>query len=134
VRDGKIVPNKARHRSAQVHQQEEACRQLPECVGGLLDNPAALPKFYDSPAEHWVQIRSTNPIESLVATVRHPQRQNKLNGARAATLAIAFKLRMVAAQNCKRPRGHVHLPKRFAGVRVIDVVAGGTPNPLENVA
>jgi transposase-like protein len=94
----------------------------------------ALLAFYDFPAEHWAHIRSTNPIESLFATVRHRQRQTKGNGSRSATLAMAFKLSVEAEKKWRRLRGHAHLAKVVAGVRFIDGIEEGVPNPLENVA
>ena len=48
--------------------------------------------FYDYPAEHWVHLRTTNPIESTFATVRLRQRVTKGPGSRAAGIAMAFKL------------------------------------------
>ena len=52
--------------------------------------------FYDFPAEHWLHIRTTNPIESTFATVRHRSRQTKGCGNRIATLTMVYKLRMMA--------------------------------------
>ena len=48
--------------------------------------------FYDFPAMHWQHIRTTNPIESTFATVRHRTRQTKGCGSRLATLTMVFKL------------------------------------------
>jgi len=48
--------------------------------------------FYDFPAEHWIHLRTTNPIESTFATVRLRQRVTKGPGSRAAGIAMAFKL------------------------------------------
>lgn len=48
--------------------------------------------FYDYPAEHWVHLRTTNPIESTFATVRHRTKVTKGPGSRAAGIAMAFKL------------------------------------------
>jgi len=48
--------------------------------------------FYDFPAEHWLHLRTTNPIESTFATVRHRTRQTKGCGSRLATLTMVFKL------------------------------------------
>ena len=48
--------------------------------------------FYDYPAEHWIHLRTTNPIESTFATVRLRQRVTKGPGSRAAGMAMAFKL------------------------------------------
>jgi len=49
-------------------------------------------EFYNYPAEHWVHLRTTNPIESTFATVRLRQRVTKGPGSRTAGLAMAFKL------------------------------------------
>ena len=48
--------------------------------------------FYDFPAEHWIHLRTTNPIESTFATVRHRTRQTKGCGSRIATLTMVFQL------------------------------------------
>jgi hypothetical protein len=48
--------------------------------------------FYDYPAEHWIHLRTTNPIESTFATVRHRTKVTKGPGSKAAALAMAFKL------------------------------------------
>ena len=47
--------------------------------------------FCDSPAEHWLQIRTTNPIESVFATVRLRHDETKGNGSRSACLAMVYK-------------------------------------------
>jgi putative transposase len=62
--------------------------------GGRQDHrrPRRLPAFYDYPAEHWIHLRTTNPIESTFATVRLRQRVTKGPGSRAAGVAMAFKL------------------------------------------
>jgi transposase-like protein len=57
--------------------------------------------FYDFPGEHWIHLRTTNPIESTIATVRLRQRVTKGPGARAAGIAMAFKL-IESAQHCWR--------------------------------
>ena len=49
-------------------------------------------EFYNYPAEHWIHLRTTNPIESTFATVRLRQRVTKGPGSRAAGVAMAFKL------------------------------------------
>ncbi len=58
----------------------------------VVDDLEELLAFYDFPAEHWVHLRTTNPIESTFATVRHRTKVTKGPGARAAGLAMAFKL------------------------------------------
>ena len=76
--------------------------------------PASGWAFYDYPAEHWVHLRTTNPIESTFATVRHRTKITKGPGSRAACLAMAFKL-IESAQDRWRA---VHAPHLVALVRV----------------
>ncbi|MEU8799786.1 IS256 family transposase [Spirillospora sp. NPDC048819] len=63
-----------------------------KAVAKVVDDLDELLAFYDFPAEHWIHLRTTNPIESTFATVRHPTKVTKGPGSRAAGLAMAFKL------------------------------------------
>jgi len=58
----------------------------------ITDDLDLLLTFYDYPAEHWIHLRTSNPIESTFATVRHRTRVTKGPGSRAAGLAMAYKL------------------------------------------
>ena len=64
----------------------------PKAAAKITDDLDVLLEFYDYPAEHWVHLRTTNPIESTFATVRLRQRVTKGPGSRAAGVAMAFKL------------------------------------------
>ena len=64
----------------------------PKAVAKITDDLDVLLAFYDYPAEHWIHLRTTNPIESTFATVRLRQRVTKGPGTRAAGIAMAFKL------------------------------------------
>lgn len=64
----------------------------PKAVAKITDDLEVLLAFYDYPAEHWIHLRTTNPIESTFATVRLRQRVTKGPGSRAAGIAMAFKL------------------------------------------
>jgi transposase-like protein len=66
--------------------------KYPKATSKILDDVEALLAFYDYPAEHWIHLRTTNPIESTFATVRHRTKVTKGPGSRAAGLAMAFKL------------------------------------------
>jgi putative transposase len=66
--------------------------KFPKAVAKITDDVDVLLAFYDYPAEHWVHLRTTNPIESTFATVRLRQRVTKGPGSRAAGIAMAFKL------------------------------------------
>jgi transposase-like protein len=63
-----------------------------KAVGKVTDDIDELLAFYDFPAEHWIHLRTTNPIESTFATVRHRTKVTKGPGSRTAGLAMAFKL------------------------------------------
>ena len=64
----------------------------PKAVAKITEHIDVLLSFYDYPAEHWIHLRTTNPIESTFATVRLRQRVTKGPGSRAAGVAMAFKL------------------------------------------
>jgi putative transposase len=64
----------------------------PKATAKITEDLDVLLAFYDYPAEHWVHLRTTNPIESTFATVRLRQRVTKGPGSRAAGVAMAFKL------------------------------------------
>jgi putative transposase len=64
----------------------------PKATAKITDHLDVLLAFYDYPAEHWIHLRTTNPIESTFATVRLRQRVTKGPGSRAAGVAMAFKL------------------------------------------
>jgi transposase-like protein len=66
--------------------------KFPKAAAKITDDLDQLLAFYDCPAEHWVHLRTTNPIESTFATVRHRSKVTKGPGSRAAGLAMAFKL------------------------------------------
>ncbi len=64
----------------------------PKAAAKITDDVDVLLAFYDYPAEHWIHLRTTNPVESTFATVRLRQRVTKGLGSRAAGVAMAFKL------------------------------------------
>jgi transposase-like protein len=79
-------------------------------------------RFYDFPAEHWVHLRTTNPIESTFATVRLRTVKTKGSGSRAACLTMVFKLMEVASKSWRLLNGATLLPKVIAGVPFVDGV------------
>ena len=82
--------------------------KFPKAVAKITDDAGELLAFYDYPCEHWVHLRTTNPIESTFATVRHRTKVTKGPGSRAAGLAMAFKL-IEAAQARWRAVNAPHL-------------------------
>ncbi|WP_326626726.1 IS256 family transposase [Nonomuraea fuscirosea] len=82
--------------------------KFPKAVAKVTDDVEELLAFYDYPAEHWRHLRTTNPIESTFATVRHRTKVTKGPGSRAAGLAMAFKL-IESAQSRWRAVNGAHL-------------------------
>jgi putative transposase len=80
----------------------------PKAVAKIVDDIKPLLAFYDFPAEHWLHLKTTNPIESTFATVRLRTKVTKGPGSRAAGLAMAFKL-IEAAQDRWRAVNGPHL-------------------------
>ena len=76
--------------------------------------------FYDFPAEHWKHLRTTNPIESTFATVRHRTIRAKGCMSNATALAMVFKLIEAAQRNWRRLDGALFLPKVIYGVKFKD--------------
>ena len=66
--------------------------KYPKAVAKIVDDAEVLLEFYRYPAEHWIHLRTTNPIESTFATVRLRTRVTKGPGSRAAGVAMAYKL------------------------------------------
>ncbi|MFE9468629.1 IS256 family transposase [Streptomyces virginiae] len=66
--------------------------KFPKAVKKITDDQDMLLAFYDFPAEHWIHLRTTNPIESTFATVRLRTKVTKGAGPRAAALAMVFEL------------------------------------------
>ncbi|MCB0890844.1 MAG: IS256 family transposase, partial [Propionibacteriaceae bacterium] len=66
--------------------------KYPKAVAKIVDDADVLLEFYKYPAEHWIHLRTTNPIESTFATVRLRTKVTKGPGSRAAGIAMAYKL------------------------------------------
>jgi transposase-like protein len=94
--------------------------KCPKAVACLEKDKDDLFTFYDFPAEHWGHLRTTNPIESSFATVRHRHRQTKGCGSRLATLAMVHKLATEAEKHWRKLNGHQLIVKVLSGVRFVD--------------
>ncbi|MHC2275440.1 transposase-like protein [Bradyrhizobium diazoefficiens] len=88
-----------------------------KAVECLTKDRDAMLAFYEFPAEHWDHLRTTNPIESVFATVRH--RTVRTKGSLSSTTAklMVFKLLCAASKTWRRLKGTNQLPKVIAGVR-----------------
>jgi transposase-like protein len=87
---------------------EAYAAKYPKAVAKIVDDVDTLLSFFDFPAEHWIHLKTTNPIESTFATVRLRTKVTKGHGSRAAGLAMAFKL-IQAAQTRWRSVNAPHL-------------------------
>jgi putative transposase len=91
-----------------------------KATGCLIKDRDALLAFYDFPAEHWKHLRTTNPIESTFATVRHRTIRSKGCLSNKTALAMVFKLVEGAQKSWRRIDGHNQLPKLIQGVKFAD--------------
>ena len=106
----------------------------PKAVAKVVDDAEELLCFFDFPAEHWLHLKTSNPIESTVSPVRARTRVTKGSGSKAAGLAMAFKL-LEAAQDRWRAVNGPHLVALVrAGARFDKGVMVERPDESEEVA
>jgi transposase-like protein len=91
-----------------------------KAVECLTKDREALFAFYDFPAEDWKHKRTTNPIESTFATVRHRTVRSRGCPSNKTAIAMIFKLTQAAEKSWNRLRGHNQLPKVILGVKFND--------------
>ncbi len=94
--------------------------KYPKAVEVLIKDRDVLLTFYDFPAEHWIHLRTTNPIESTFATVRHRHRKTKGSGSRVACLTMVFKLVLLAERNWRRLNAAKQILHLLAGYKFVD--------------
>jgi transposase-like protein len=129
LREVYLAPNRASAEEAIEVFAEKYAAKYDKAVECLTKDRNTLLALYDFPAEHWDHLRTTNPIESVFATVRH--RTVRTKGSLSSTTAklMVFKLLGAASKTWRRLKGTNQLPKVIAGVRfengieVIDVPA-----------
>ena len=121
----------ALHDIWQAETREEAYKAFEHCIErfnpkypGAMDclakDKASMLAFYDYPAENWQHIRTTNPIESVFATVRLRTAKTKNCGSRITTLTMAFKLMETAQKKWFRLRGYNLLADVINGVKFVN--------------
>jgi len=96
--------------------------KYPKATDCLAKDREALLAFYDFPAEHWIHIRTSNPIESAFATVRHRTDRTKGCVSRSTLLGLVYKLGQCAEKRWHRLRGFERLGELVAGVKFVDGV------------
>jgi transposase-like protein len=99
--------------------------KYPKATEKLQKDRAALLAFFDFPADHWVHLRTTNPIESTFATVRHRTSRTKNCVTRSTFLGLAFKMAEEAAKTWRRIRAPEKVAELLGGARYED----GIPVP-----
>lgn len=102
--------------TAMQHFAQDYEVKYPKAVKSLVTDVARLLTHFDFPAAHWKHLRSTNPIESTFATVKHRPRVTKGAGSRTAGLTMAFKLLETAQRTWRRIDAPDLLPLVRAGV------------------
>jgi putative transposase len=90
--------------------------KYPKATEKLITDRDTLLAFYDFPAEHWIHLRTTNPIESTFATVRHRTSRTKNCVSRSTFLGLAFKLVQEAERSWRRIRGAQRIAELMQGV------------------
>ena len=91
-----------------------------KAVECLAKDREVLLAFYDFPAEHWIHLRTTNPIESTFATVRLRTRRTKGCGSRTACLTMVFKLAQCAERHWRRLNGTELIAEVIEGIKFVD--------------
>ena len=120
LREIYLAPNRASAEVAIDIFAEKYGAKYDKAVECLTKDREALLAYFEFPAEHWDHLRTTNPIESVFATVRH--RTVRTKGSLSPTTArlMVFKLVIAASTTWRRLKGTNHLPKIIAGVRFRD--------------
>ena len=99
--------------------------KYPKAVASLERDQEKLLTFFDFPAEHWIHLRTTNPVESPFSTVRLRQRVTKGAGSRTKGLLMAYKLLVMAELRWRKLTATHLLPLVRAGVKFVDGVQQG---------
>ena len=115
-----LSPNRAAAHAAITLFADKYAPKYDKAIECLLKDREALLTFFDFPAEHWAHLRTSNPIESVFATVRH--RTVRMKGALSQDTArlMVFKLAMAASKSWRRLQGQNQLPKIIEGVTFRD--------------
>jgi putative transposase len=115
-----LAPNRAAAEAALNVFAEKYRVKYGKAVECLTKDRESLLTFYDLPAEHWEHLRTTNPIESVFATVRHRTVRTKGALSSATAKLMVFKLIIAASKTWRRLNGTNQLPKLIGGVRFQD--------------
>lgn len=112
---------------------EEFEAKYPKAVDCMRKHRDRLLEFYNYPAEHWQNIRTTNVIESVFATVRLRTYRTKGCGSRIATLTMVFKLIQSAQKRWNKIRFAQKIKQVWEGIIFEDGLEAKISKPLELV-
>ena len=101
--------------------------KYPKATECLAKDRDVMLTFYDFPAEHWLHIRTTNPIESVFSTVRLRHNKTKGSGSRRACLTMVYKLTESASKKWRALNGSTLLPEIIKGTVFVDGVKQEKP-------
>jgi putative transposase len=102
--------------------------KFPKATHSLQKDRDELMAFYEFPAQHWQSIRTTNPIESAFATIRHRTKRTKGCLTRDGMLHMMFKLGKCAEQSWRKLRGFAHLAEVIEGTKFINGIREAQPD------
>jgi transposase-like protein len=120
LREVRDAPDRATAEAAIGVYTEKFQAKYPKAVECLTKDRDPLLAFLDFPAEHWDHLRTTNPIESVFATVRHRTVRTKGALSRKTAKLMVFKLVIAASKTWRRLKGENQLPKVIAGIKFTD--------------
>ncbi len=133
LREVWTAPDRATAETAIGTFAEKYGAKYPKAAACLVKDRDALLTFYDFPAEHWDHLRTSNPIESVFATVRHRTVRTKGALSQDTARLMVFKLVMAAAKTWRKLKGENQLPKVVQGVTFRNGVEV-TDAPAQNAA
>lgn len=120
LRNVYLAPNRAKAETAIDAFVEKYHTKYGPAVECLIKDREVLLAFFDFPAEHWAHLRTSNPIESVFATVRHRTVRTKGSLSPKTAKLMVFKLIDAASKTWRRLKGTNQLPKVIAGVKFTD--------------
>ena len=123
LREVRDAPDRASAEAAIAVFAEKYGAKYPKAVECLAKDRDALLAFFDFPAEHWDHLRTSNPIESVFATVRHRTVRTKGALSQKTARLMVFKLVIAASKTWRRLKGENRLPMVIAGIKFTDGVA-----------
>ena len=124
-----LAPDKAAAQAALETFTAKYAPKYEKAVACLVRDREALLTFFEFPAEHWDHLRSSNPIESVFATVRHRTVRTKGALSQDTARLMVFKLIMAASRTWRRLKGENQLPKVVQGVRFENGTEVANPEP-----